>query len=149
MIYDVTVLENWEDTTELGLQEGPADLSDLPENLGPTHLFIDDCPDDTIHCNTPGYAPTEVGSYDSQPFCYNYLLCIPCEPYGHTQPDRCATINYWTDKCTADFCNNAQTPAMLNGRVVASSDVDADPCSGLQPGRYRPSGSRRRVVRET
>ena len=103
VIYDVTVLENWDDTTELGLQEGPADLSDLPENLGPTHLFIDDCPDDTIHCNTPGYAPTEVGSYDSQPFCYNYLLCIPCEPYGHTQPDRCATINYWTDKCTADF----------------------------------------------
>ncbi len=103
IIYDMTVLENWEDSTELGLQDAPADLSDLPENLGPTHLFIDDCPNDAIHCNTPGYAPTQVGSYDNQPFCYNYLLCIPCEPYGHTQPDRCATITYWIDKCSADY----------------------------------------------
>ncbi len=34
VIYDIKVLENWEDTTELGLQEGPADLSNLAESFG-------------------------------------------------------------------------------------------------------------------
>ena len=36
-------------------------------------------------------------------FCYNYAICMPCEPYGHTQPDGCATLNYWTQKCNASM----------------------------------------------
>ncbi len=98
MIYDVTVLENWEDTTELGLQEAPADLSDLPASFGATHLFIDDCANDSIECWDGGNL---VSKFTAQTFCYNYLICMPCEPYGHTQPDRCSTRDYWTNKCNS------------------------------------------------
>jgi hypothetical protein len=101
VIYDVTVLENWEDTTELGLQDAPADLSNLPTSFGPTHLFIDDCGDDYVTCTDSTLA--YQGRLGPMGFCYNYAICMPCEPWGHTQPGPCATRDYWSDKCNASF----------------------------------------------
>ena len=121
VIYDLTVLANWEDTTELGLRDAPADLSDLPASFGPTHLFIDDCADASIGCTN-----TDTGEYadqfDSQPFCYNYLVCMPCEPYGHTQPDRCSTLRYWGDKCNATFPDECAGGSDGSGACQASFD---------------------------
>jgi hypothetical protein len=99
VIYDVTVLKNWRDTTDLGLQAAPADLADLPHSFGPTHLFIDDCADGYVDCWWGSDMKTH---FTGLPFCYNYLICMPCEPYGHTQPDQCATRDYWSDKCNAN-----------------------------------------------
>jgi hypothetical protein len=116
--YDVAGLADWKDSTELGLTQEPADLADLPENLGPAHLFIDDCPNGDIQCFATDNELQAVGGYFNQPFCYNYLLCIPCEPYGNTQPDRCSTPSHWIDKCSGDYgqqCGaggcNAQWPS--------------------------------------
>ena len=35
--------------------------------------------------------------------CWNYSLCQPCEPYGHTYPNYCAGVEYWKDKCKTAF----------------------------------------------
>lgn len=116
--YDLKVLESWQDSTGLKLTETPANASDLPASVGPTHLFIDDCPNGDIQCYASDNEFQAVGGYFDQPFCYNYLLCIPCEPYGSTQPDRCSTPTYWIDKCGRDYnqqCGaggcNAQWPS--------------------------------------
>ncbi len=36
-------------------------------------------------------------------FCWNYSLCQPCEPYGHTYPSYCAGYFYWKAKCNEQF----------------------------------------------
>ena len=48
--YDVKVLENWEDSTDLGFAEAPADLAALAPSFGAAHLFIDDCADYNVSC---------------------------------------------------------------------------------------------------
>jgi hypothetical protein len=119
VIYDVTVLKNWRDTTDLGLQAAPADLADLPHSFGPTHLFIDDCPDESIYCQVGGggYVPGTEEWY-KQPMCYNYLICMPCEPYGHTQPDRCATVHYWDNNCNSfPACQNLCKAAITGDSI--------------------------------
>jgi len=100
--YEVAVLAEWEDALGVGLTETPADLATLGPQFGAAHLFIDDCSDSDIYC-FEGHSQTLV----DQGMCWNYLTCMPCEPYGHVQPDRCATAHYWSDKCTKAFagCN--------------------------------------------
>jgi hypothetical protein len=107
--YQVRGLEAWEDTPEQGFHDIPADLSSLPGEFGSAHLFIDDCPDDKIECRIHAYGWQEqtVGTFENQGFCYNYLLCIPCEPYGHTPPSRQSVVDYWSQRCNDTFadCN--------------------------------------------
>ena len=95
------MLESWQDELGLGLSEEPADLAALAPDFGAAHLLIDDCVAETIYCHKRS-DDSEVGELGDS-MCYNYLLCIPCEPYGHTQPDRCSTRYYWNDKCTNAF----------------------------------------------
>ena len=80
------------------------------------HLFIDDCPDTYVECINSDWI--HQGQFDSVPFCYNYGICMPCEPYGHTQPDTCATANYWSQKCNSslDACSSNQCEADFFGR---------------------------------
>jgi hypothetical protein len=99
--YDVKTLAAWERTLALGFAETPNDPAALAPTFGAAHLFIDDCRDADIVCyDKDGF---ESGSFDGQGMCYNYLTCFPCEPYFHTQPDKCATYNYWNRKCNDTF----------------------------------------------
>lgn len=104
--YDVEVLENWRQDLELGLQEDPTDLATLAPEFGAAHLLIDDCPADSyVDCAvTVGFMQFEKkGVFYQVDYCWNFGVCMPCEPYGHDQPDRCTTPNYWRDKCNTTF----------------------------------------------
>jgi hypothetical protein len=103
--YDVAVLENWQESDAFGLREEPADLATLAPAFGTAHLLIDDCPTDlTVTCHPGGNRINQpVGSFTGVDSCWNYAVCLPCEPYGHVQPDRCSTQDYWTDKCNERF----------------------------------------------
>lgn len=100
--YQVKGLEAWEDSLELGLQDAPSDLSGVAPTFGAAHLLIDDCADTPVDCYDSG---DYWNSFDSQPFCYNYLQCMPCEPYGHDQPDKCSTYRHWSERCSEQFDN--------------------------------------------
>jgi hypothetical protein len=126
VIYEVATLADWENSTELGLREAPADLAALAASFGSAHLFIDDCPNMDVNCvldypseepdPPPEYPHAYAGTYSSQPMCWNYGLCIPCEPYGHTQPDRCSTLIYWRNKCGQQFprCQTGEGPCEID-----------------------------------
>ncbi len=102
--YQVSGLEAWEDTLDLGLQDAPADLSAFTPDFAGAHLLIDDCVNATVDCYTAGgEGGNWVGSFDNQSFCYNYGICMPCEPYGSVQPDKCSTINHWGERCVDQF----------------------------------------------
>jgi len=109
--YDVEVLENWQEDLELGLREEPADLEALAPEFGSAHLLIDDCPTDaTVSCeygdwvgNSSGAQRQTAGKFENVDTCYNYIWCMPCEPYGHTTPDQCATTYYWGNKCNETY----------------------------------------------
>jgi hypothetical protein len=116
--YDVSVLENFASDVDMQLQADPVDLATVASSFGSAHLFIDDCPNDTISCIAPYYGDQmqTVGTFENQGFCYDYLLCIPCVPYGHNPPYRGAVVDYWSEtcnttyaacdgKCTGDFTN--------------------------------------------
>lgn len=108
--YEVEVLADWQNSQEAGFAEASSDLATLAPTFGAAHLFIDDCPDLTIYCYVGDDQDNAVvGEFDDQGMCWNYSLCIPCEPYGHTQPDRCATKTYWENKCNSTFerCRDA------------------------------------------
>jgi hypothetical protein len=108
--YQVRGLEAWEDSLQLGLEDTPSDLSAMAATFGAAHLLIDDCADGPIGCyNFDGGGWGEsIGSFQGQGMCYNYLVCMPCEPYGHVQPDRCSTSQYWSQKCYDTFANGEQ-----------------------------------------
>jgi hypothetical protein len=104
--YDVEVLESWQEDLELGLREEPTDLAALAPAFGSAHLLIDDCPALSVYCRrweSDGWSQEDVGYFWDLDACDNYALCMPCEPYGHDQPDRCATYYYWTKKCNDTF----------------------------------------------
>jgi hypothetical protein len=99
--YQVQGLEAWEESLDLGLQDAPTDLSGITPDFGAAHLLIDDCLDGQVDC----YAQTGpyVASYTNLGFCYAYGICMPCDPYGHNQPDRCSTPAWWDAKCMQDY----------------------------------------------
>jgi hypothetical protein len=99
--YDVQVLERWEDELDLGLSEEPVDLAAITTSFGAAHLLIDDCTAQDIYCLDKATG-AQYGVLGDE-FCYNYLLCIPCTPYGHSQPDRCSVRKYWNAQCTAAY----------------------------------------------
>jgi hypothetical protein len=104
VIYDLKVLESWESSTELGLQEAPADLADLPETLGPTHLFIDDCQDASVNCLLNNQIVDPIGPMG---FCWNWSTwcCEPCRaPVGGSWDAECnATYGGCAGQCTHQF----------------------------------------------
>lgn len=100
--YQVKGLEAWEDKLELGLQDTPSDLSGFAPDFASAHLLIDDCANGEVTCvnsrtGVPVYTYTNLG------FCYNYAVCMPCDPYGHTQPDRCSTSAWWDQQVEQAF----------------------------------------------
>lgn len=109
VVYDVEVLASWQEDLELGLREEPTDLAVLAPSFGSAHLLIDDCPQTTVYCEAHGYGSEypdfdyTVGTFTNLDSCWNWSLCYPCETYGHTQPDRCASKEYWSQKCNATF----------------------------------------------
>jgi hypothetical protein len=114
--YDVKVLENWEDSTELGFSQAPADLAAVAPSFGAAHLFIDDCADSNLSCcpydDLVDYGPYStcnnvVHDYGTVGYCYQYGRCVPCEPYYHDAPDYDATWDWWNFRCTEDIpaCN--------------------------------------------
>ncbi len=101
--YQVKGLEAWEDTLQLGLQDSPADLSGMATTFESAHLLIDDCADGIVDCWIDSQ---NVASYTGVSMCYNYLICMPCEPYGHVQPDKCSTQAHWGQKCIDDYAES-------------------------------------------
>ena len=98
----------------VGARDGglePADLEALAPEFGSAHLLIDDCPTDaTVSCeygdwvgNSSGAQRQTAGKFENVDTCYNYIWCMPCEPYGHTTPDQCATTYYWGNKCNETY----------------------------------------------
>jgi hypothetical protein len=116
--YDISVLENYEREVDMQLEEAPSDLAAVASSFGTAHLFIDDCPNDTISCTAPYYGDQRqtLGSFPNQPFCYNYLLCIPCVPFEHNPPYRGAEVDYWSSQCnnTNSACNGNCTGDFTN-----------------------------------
>lgn len=108
LTYDVEVLENWQDDLELGLREDPANLAAIAPEFGAAHLLIDDCPtNSTVYC-VRGSGTRPIGSFWPVDSCWNFAVCMPCEPYVHEQPDRCATQDYWSRKCNETFPDGCQ-----------------------------------------
>ena len=122
--YDVKVLANWEDSLELGLAEAPADLAALAPSFRAAHLFIDDCADSNVSCCPNANIDREefgtsctnaVHDYGTMGFCYNYLTCVPCVPYYHTNPYNGAAWDYWSGHC------NNEVPACAGRACTAGS----------------------------
>ncbi len=89
----------------MGFAEAPTDLAALAPSFGSAQLFIDHCPNEPVACwlDSPAGETLFKGQFDDQPMCWNYSVCIPCEPYGHIQPDKCATKLQWDAKCDQTF----------------------------------------------
>jgi hypothetical protein len=118
--YEISGLETWQDDLTLGLQEDPADLATLAPQFGAAHLFIDDCDDEGVTCWRKDNGAF-VGEYTAMGFCWNYWQCMPCEPYGHTQPDRCSTSRYWDIKCDGDFLGYCGDPGCMSNFPAAQA----------------------------
>lgn len=115
--YDVTVLAEWERTLDLGFVEQPADLARVAPSFGTAHLLIDDCADGPVICERSGSLgrTVQVGTIGPVGFCWNYSVCMACDPYGHTQPSRGATTRWWSDRCNQTFPD-------CQGRCLAQSE---------------------------
>lgn len=119
--YDVKVLENWEDSTDLGFSEAPADLAAVASSFGAAHLFIDDCADDNLSCCPNSDIGTVIfefcyniiHDYGTTGYCYQYGRCVPCVPYYHDAPYYNATWDYWSAQCARDVPECASGDAVL------------------------------------
>jgi hypothetical protein len=116
--YDVKVLANWEDSTDLGFSEAPVDLATVTPSFGAAHLFIDDCADSNLSCctlvahdsdwGTP-YCVSVAKDYGTVGYCAQYGRCVPCDPYFHDAPYYEATWDHWNKQCAIDvpeLCND-------------------------------------------
>ena len=96
--YDLAVLENWQDSTALGITETPVHPGELGATFGAAHLFIDglvDCPDTTMTCFHNGEAVGTIANADHDGYCdQGTLACYPCEN---------PTPSYWIDQCNQRF----------------------------------------------
>ncbi len=100
--YEVAVLEEWEESLGVGFHQTPADLAAFGERFGAAHLFIDDCADAPIACRV-GEGSTWVGEFARQGYCYNFPVCVPCDPYYHSEPSINATWEFWQGQCNSTF----------------------------------------------
>jgi hypothetical protein len=106
--YEVEVLANWQDELELGFSEAPTDLAALAPSFGTAQLFIDDCEEGSIYCIHKKDQEAKVLIQFPADMCWNYSSCQPCEPYGHSYPEYCSAVEYWTQRCIdslPDYCS--------------------------------------------
>ncbi len=115
--YDIAVLANWQNDLELGFQEEPADLANVPTEFGATHLFIDGC--------SGSYECVWLGDGGDGVQTRGYLRGVPatfwwdkpaCIPDGTADTHTLDEIRaYWAQKC------NEALPA-CEGRCVLYFD---------------------------
>lgn len=114
--YDITVLQDYEDSTELGFTDAPLDLSSIPETFGSAHLFIDDCPDKEVYCTDAN--GDRAGSFGSVGHCYYWseIACLTCGSSGYQ-----GAVSYWSSQCNSAFaaCNGQCYP-----RGICSTGVN-------------------------
>jgi hypothetical protein len=114
--YEARVLEGY---TGEGLATWSKEQQDdlLPEKFTDVSLFIDDCSDGTVGCTTfngatcPGGAGGKLcGLFGPMGFCWDWstFICVPCEPYGHSNPSMSDVYTYWKNNCNATWstCGN-------------------------------------------
>lgn len=103
LTYEANILQNYagEQLKPMAAQQQD---QQLPEQFGSASLFIDDCSNRWIMCVPTGkWWPYAAPIVENADMCWNYSVCMPCEPYGHTQPSRCATWDYWNARCNAEM----------------------------------------------
>jgi len=104
--YELAVLANWEDSSDLGFAEASIDLAAMAPTFGSAQLFIDDCADADIRClNFASASRAVVGTIpndDHDGFCYSgwAAQCLPCEPWI---PKRYDAFEYWGQVCNERF----------------------------------------------
>lgn len=104
--YDVVPLAAYERPTDASFSETSTDLSSMPATFEAAHLFIDDCADASIACYENYASQPFVGwmrGAAKQGFCWNYLECVPCEPYFHTNPYKGAAWDWWAAACNDTY----------------------------------------------
>jgi len=104
--YELAVLANWEDSSDLGFAEASIDLAAMAPSFGSAQLFIDDCTDADIKClNFASASRAVVGTIpneDHDGFCYSWgaAQCLPCQPWI---PKRYDAFEYWGQVCNERF----------------------------------------------
>lgn len=129
--YDLTTLEAWETSLEMGFTEAPAGLAALPATLGATHLFIDDCPDWPTYCVTTN--PNRITGFflgnEGHCWCLSpEFSCLMCRDKP-TYQALCAQAR--PDLCTDQYpCDQTYS---VGGTPLADSDYwssGTHTCSG-------------------
>ncbi len=111
LTYDISVLEHWEDSTDLAFTQTPVDVGTIGETFGSAHLFIDDCADEDITCvtsNSDGLLGI-IPNADFDGWCYSWwpaARCLPCQPWNRSFT---SASEYWTGICRARFCPETWT----------------------------------------
>jgi hypothetical protein len=105
-----------------GSAETDADLAQLLSQFGAAHLFIDDCADQTAHCEVNGQ---NVGTVYQGGYCYSWsgATCLPCSPWNSTPASAGA---YWDSQCNAVFPACGGQCAAFN---VCTTGLGCDPGS--------------------
>ena len=115
--YDATVLQDWERDAGMELPGGPGG----PGCPGP-ELRQPPTSSSTTAPRPTSNASTAIGSTRANstrcPFATTMGSACPASPTGITQPDTCATANYWSQKCNSslDACSSNQCEADFFGR---------------------------------
>jgi hypothetical protein len=109
--YEVEVLANWENSTDLGFSAAPADLATLAPSFGTAHLFIDDCATMDMVCfNLAGERHTigVIPSSDYGGVCYvaGANACLPCTPSFSTYDE---ANTFWSEQCTIRYKDRCGT----------------------------------------
>lgn len=120
LAYDVRLLSD-DERLGMTLPQRPLDSSVLPEQFGPAHLFIDDCPDAKIECWIMEGAPVVPQTYlgDLPPgtapnglwhYCFDPIrgCCSPCR---------------WTSAGLVNFCRE-EFPECNTHICAAVSPID-------------------------
>jgi hypothetical protein len=132
--YEIEVLKDWKDSTELGFTTAPADPSQLASNFGTAHLFIDDCPNDEMVClinDAPdgGWRSAGTIPYTAHDgFCYSWRHagCFPCKPWFPPNGDSANAPEdsywYWSARCE-DFYPGCGRGCRVD--AVCNSGIDS------------------------
>jgi hypothetical protein len=132
--YDVKVLAAWERALELGFTEQPTDLAAFGTTLGSVHLFIDDCPDATMHCKdrATGAVVGEIPNEDHDGYCYSYfnVACLPCAPAWDYQGG--GNSAYWYGQCAERFEECQDDACYLTNFCSKDAPLGNTLCRGME-----------------
>jgi hypothetical protein len=117
--YEVAVLENWEDSLELGFTAAPADLAAVEPTFGAAHLFIDDAcaqfNDENILCRRRIVDSSDdivvvIPASDFGGWCYSgyAAACLPCEPWHRYLHGDDGAYAYFQGVCNERFPGSDQ-----------------------------------------